>query len=1058
MGSVSTGIDVPGRVSDAEALWYDHRRWPTFVDGFAHVAKVEGDWPRPGARLVWTRTPGGRGRVVEEVTAYEARGRADARVEDEQVHGTQRVALRPRREDGARVTLELEWRLKQQRPLMALVDVLFVRRQLREALERTLRASARSSWRVGGRPGPIGSLGPPVPTSGVVSHMFVFKAAVVGAGTMGGQIAQTIAAAGIPVVLKDVKQELVDAGLTEARNVTQGQIARLVKKGKLTEEQAAAQVDEVVGRIQGTTTYEGFGDVDFVIEAVPERMEIKQAVFAELDAVTPGHAILASNTSSLSITEIGEATLRPDKVVGFHYFYPAAVMPLIEVIQGDDTSAETVQAAVNFAQAIKKQPIICAEVPGFVVNRILNSGIERDLARPGGAGAVDQGDRRGRRRGERRADGAVLPHRPARPGHRAARRRAPARVLRRPLLRPPGHAAAGRRGQARRQDRRRGLLRRRRAVARRATSDSVDGERLAELLTLKSFVEACLVLEEGVATHRDIDFGLMAGAGLDPRRGLLPPFMKADVEGLDVVLERLEQAAEEHGERFAPPTILRRLVAQGRLGQKTGQGFYAYPQPDDDAARRRGRQARDARRRRDRLAGQRPDELDRAAGHRGPRRGLGEGPGSGGVRALVIASSNPLLFCAGADIKAFTQMDEAGGARAARQGPRAVPRAGRGGRRHDRRGQRPGLRRRLRAGDGLRRAHRRPVGDLRPARDQARDHPRLRRHPAPAAARGGEQGARDEPRRRRRSAPTRPTSSASSTAWSTDHELLDTALRGRASSPSRRRSPSSRSSRSRARATSTRASRPRRGASRPSSPARTRKEGISAFLGKRKPDVAGPLASTTVATATPDGIEQLAELVRAAESVVALTGAGSRCRPGSRTSARRAPGCGRTSTRWRSPTSTPGGADPERFWHFYGERFQTLDDKQPNGAHRALVELERRGKLDAVITQNIDMLHRQAGTRGARSRSTARSSTSSCLACGAEYPLDGTLRAPRRRSPIGVPRCDCGEPLKPDVVLFGEWLPEGALERAYELAARRRPAAVRRLVAGGPPDRAAARA
>src|SRR5829696_8440362 len=125
---------------------------------------------------------------------------------------------------------------------------------------------------------------------------------------MGGQIAQTIAAAGIPVVLKDVKQEFVDAGLTEARNVTAGQIGRLVKKGKLTEEQAQAQVDEVVGRIEGTTSYDSFGDVDFVIEAVPERMDIKQAVFQELDAVTPGHAILSSNTSALSITEMGEAT------------------------------------------------------------------------------------------------------------------------------------------------------------------------------------------------------------------------------------------------------------------------------------------------------------------------------------------------------------------------------------------------------------------------------------------------------------------------------------------------------------------------------------------------------------------------------------------------------------------------------------------------------------------------------------------------------------------------------------------------------------------------------
>src|SRR3712207_1522868 len=141
--------------------------------------------------------------------------------------------------------------------------------------------------------------------------MFVFKAAVVGAGTMGGEIAQVIAAADIPVVLKDVKQEFVDVGLQKAREVTEAQVGRLVKKEKITEEQGRAQVEAVLGRITGTTAYDGFGDVDFVIEAVPERMDIKQSVFAELDEVTPGHAILASNTSSLSITEIGEETSRP---------------------------------------------------------------------------------------------------------------------------------------------------------------------------------------------------------------------------------------------------------------------------------------------------------------------------------------------------------------------------------------------------------------------------------------------------------------------------------------------------------------------------------------------------------------------------------------------------------------------------------------------------------------------------------------------------------------------------------------------------------------------------
>ena len=205
--------------------------------------------------------------------------------------------------------------------------------------------------------------------------MYVFKAAVVGAGTMGGEIAQVIASSGVDVVLKDVEQKFVDQGLEKAQQVTQAQLGGLVKKEKITQDDADKQAKEIVGRITGTTEYEGFGDVDFVVEAVPERMQIKQSVFAELDAVTPGHAILSSNTSALSISEMGEATSRPDKVVGFHFFYPASMMRLIEVIEGDETSPETVQAAANFAQQIKKTPIKCGEAPGFVVNRILNSSV-----------------------------------------------------------------------------------------------------------------------------------------------------------------------------------------------------------------------------------------------------------------------------------------------------------------------------------------------------------------------------------------------------------------------------------------------------------------------------------------------------------------------------------------------------------------------------------------------------------------------------------------------------------------------------------------------------------
>jgi enoyl-CoA hydratase/3-hydroxyacyl-CoA dehydrogenase len=490
--------------------------------------------------------------------------------------------------------------------------------------------------------------------------MFVFRAAVVGAGTMGGQIAQTIAAAGIPVVLKDIDDALVQAGLDEARNVTTGQINKLAEKGKITAEQAEAQIAAILGRIEGTTSYAPFGDVDFVVEAVPERMQIKQAVFAELDAATPGHAILASNTSSLSITEIGEATLRPEKVVGFHYFYPASIMPLIEIVEGEETSAETVSAAVTFAQAIRKQPITCAEVPGFVVNRILNSSsaeVWREQEEKGlSIKKIDEG----------LGAAGILPLGP----YTLINLLGLDTVLHvaEHLIESYGEerffvpkgmqklVANGKLGAKTGGD---GFYDPQGNPNLEGENDP-DIDELVELLSLKTFLEACLVLEEGVATHRDIDFGMMAGAGLDPRRGLLPPFMRADVDGLDTVLERMENAQEKFGERFTPPTILRRLVAQGRLGQKTGQGFYAYPQPDAEQPA----EVVKLETREDGVAiawlanGQMNSISPQTAGDLGK---VFEQAEAAGVRALVIASSNPMLYSAGADIKAFTTMDAAAG-------------------------------------------------------------------------------------------------------------------------------------------------------------------------------------------------------------------------------------------------------------------------------------------------------------------------------------------------------------------------------------------------------------
>jgi enoyl-CoA hydratase / 3-hydroxyacyl-CoA dehydrogenase len=187
-----------------------------------------------------------------------------------------------------------------------------------------------------------------------------------------------------------------------------------------------------------------------------------------------------------------------------------------------------------------------------------------------------------------------------------------------------------------------------------ASADTVTGE-LVDRFTLKALVESCLVLEEGIATIRDVDLGMMAGAGIMP-----PPFARADQLGLDAVLERLERAALEWGEAFEPPQILRRLVRQGRLGVKSGQGFFPYPKPDPGWAESpvklesRGETA---------IAW-----LDRP-----PANSIAppvvealaklwqEVSGSGRARSLVFASANPMLFCAGADIKAFTTMDEAGG-------------------------------------------------------------------------------------------------------------------------------------------------------------------------------------------------------------------------------------------------------------------------------------------------------------------------------------------------------------------------------------------------------------
>lgn len=189
------------------------------------------------------------------------------------------------------------------------------------------------------------------------------KVCVLGAGTMGAGIAQAFAAKGFEVVLRDIKDEFVERGI---KGIDKN-LSRSVSKGKLTEEAKA----EILTRITGTVDLNQAADCDLVVEAAVENMKIKQEIFKELDAICKPETILASNTSSLSITEVAAATGRADKVIGMHFFNPAPIMKLVEIIKGMATSQETFDAIKELSVGIGKEPVEVAEAPGFVVNRIL---------------------------------------------------------------------------------------------------------------------------------------------------------------------------------------------------------------------------------------------------------------------------------------------------------------------------------------------------------------------------------------------------------------------------------------------------------------------------------------------------------------------------------------------------------------------------------------------------------------------------------------------------------------------------------------------------------------
>ncbi len=407
--------------------------------------------------------------------------------------------------------------------------------------------------------------------------MYIFKAAVVGAGAMGAEIAQVISYSGLPVILKDIDPSMLDKGMARIRRIYQGR----VDKGKMT----AGEMDGKLSLVTPTLTYDEFGDVDIVVEAVPEKMSVKRAVLGELAKVLPESAIIASNTSALSISEMGAASGRPGKMIGMHFFNPAHVMKLVEIIPGLDTAQETVDDVAAFTESLRKLPVIVQECPGFLVNRLLMPYLnEAVLALAEGEGAAGEIDEQMRVWGWPMGPFLLMDmlgldvcadvgqYLESEYGDRMHGAELFAHLVQSGRLgEKSGAGFYGYGGETDEPVKKMIAELQASGVARRRNG-GFDPDRLIMPL----INEAALCLQEHIATPSDIDLAMVAGTGMTYGGERVGPLAVADILGLDAVVAKLEDLQKKYGERFRPARLLRTKVRAGHLGRKAGRGFHEY--------------------------------------------------------------------------------------------------------------------------------------------------------------------------------------------------------------------------------------------------------------------------------------------------------------------------------------------------------------------------------------------------------------------------------------------------------------------------------------------------